>query len=243
MLVESQRPAEPGLSYLITKRIMDVVLAAISLVVLSPLILIIALVIKLESPGPAFFLHQRTGQNRRRSNLSHKGGERRSEDRFGRQFELLKFRTMFTDSKERFPKLYEYNYTAEEFRSLIVGKPFPGGESGKLDPRVTKIGGWLRRSSLDELPNLWNVLAGDMSMVGPRPDIWQHIRYYPEDHLVKLQSRPGLTCIAQIMGRGNLTFIETNEHDLAYLSERSFLTDLRILVKTAKSVLLREGAF
>jgi lipopolysaccharide/colanic/teichoic acid biosynthesis glycosyltransferase len=150
---------------------------------------------------------------------------------------------MYSDAKELFPEMYEYNYTAEEFRTLIVGKPFPGGESGKLDPRLTKIGSWLRRTSLDELPNLWNVLQGEMSMVGPRPDIWQHIRYYPEEHLVKLRARPGITCIAQIKGRGNLTFLETNEHDLVYLSEQSFLTDLRILVKTAKSVLLREGAF
>jgi lipopolysaccharide/colanic/teichoic acid biosynthesis glycosyltransferase len=243
MLVESQRPAEPGLSYRMTKRAMDVVLAAISLVVLSPVILIIAVAIKLDSPGPVFFLHERVGQNRRWSNLPHKGGDPRRDDRFGRQFKLIKFRTMFTDSKELYPELYEYHYTAEEFRSLIVGKPFLGGESDILDPRVTKIGHWLRRSSLDELPNLWNVLKGDMSMVGPRPDIWQHIRYYPEEHLVKFRSRPGITCIAQIMGRGNLTFLETNEYDLDYLSEQSFLTDLRIMLKTAKSVLLREGAF
>lgn len=147
------------------------------------------------------------------------------------------------DAKHLYPEYYSYDYTKEEFATLRVGNPILGAKTTDVDPRLTRIGKWLRRTSMDELPNFFNVLAGDMSLVGPRPDIWQHIRYYSEEHLKKLKIKPGITCIAQIKGRGKLTFLQTNEYDLDYLKNRSFFIDLWVILKTIKTVLTREGAF
>lgn len=147
------------------------------------------------------------------------------------------------DAPEVYPELCNYDFSQEEFESLIVGRSFVGREKEKDDPRITRIGNYLRKTSLDELPNLYNVLKGEMSMVGPRPDIWQHIQHYPKSHLKKLKIQPGVTCIAQIMGRGSLTFLKTNQYNLQYLECRSLKNYFRILLKTAKSVITREGAY
>ena len=110
------------------------------------------------------------------------------------------------------------------------------------DPRVTRFGLWLRRTSLDELPNFWNVLKGDMHLIGPRPDIEENIRYYRKEHLRKLDVKPGATGPAQVNGRGSLTFHEINEFDVQYVETRSLMTDLRILFKTISVVLKGAGA-
>ncbi len=226
------------------KRVLDIAVSLPIFLLSLPVLAIIALAIKLDSPGSAFFLHERTGIDRRKSGQSsYSGDERRKFNRFGKQFRLVKFRTMYQDAPERFPELYSYQYSKEQFDSLIVGQPFVGGDSGQADPRVTRVGNFLRKTSLDELPNFINVLQGSMSVVGPRPDIWQHIRYYPESHLEKLKRKPGVTCIAQIKGRGKLTFLKTNEYDLEYIRKQSVWTDLRIIAKTVKTVLTRDGAY
>lgn len=150
---------------------------------------------------------------------------------------------MYYDSKQRFSELYKYDYTNKEFESMTVGKPFPGGNSTKTDPRLTRVGRWLRKTSLDELPNFINVLKGDLSIIGPRPDIWQHIRYYPKHHLEKFKVKPGITCLAQIKGRGKLSFLKTNEYDLEYIQNPTLLKDFEILAKTIIAVFKREGAF
>jgi len=205
-----------GLGYKIVKRTLDVVISLVVLIISSPIILLIAIIIKIFDPGPIFFKQYRIGL-------------------LGREFLLYKFRTMYKDAKERFPELYEYNYSEEELGILPVQR--------KDDPRVTRVGKWLRSTSFDELPNFINVLTGDMHLVGPRPDIWEHIRRYPKDHLQKLAIKPGITCIAQINGRGKLSFFQTNIYDLEYLENRSLTLDFKILYKTILVIIKRDGSF
>ncbi len=161
---------------------------------------------------------------------------------------------MYADARERFPELYAYSYDPEELHSMpikvLVSTKNPAqGEgvqpaAGLLDdPRLTRVGRFLRRTSLDELPNFINVLRGDMHLVGPRPDIVENIRYYEKRHLVKLDVRPGVTGLAQVQGRGNLSFHETNEWDVEYVRNRSVWLDLKILLKTLWVSLRGDGAF
>ncbi len=232
-------------AYRAIKRLMDVALAIVGLAIFSPVMLLIAIAIRLDDPGPALFRHVRTGRDRRKNSAPPDAvSERRKNNLFGEQFVLWKFRTMVHNAEERYPELFAFEFTKEEFESLFVGQPIPGGNPDEQDdPRVTRVGRWLRKTSLDELPNFINVLIGDMSVVGPRPDIWQHIRYYPEAHREKLKIKPGVTCVAQTRGRGKLTFLKTNEYDLKYYRNRSLFNDVWIIAKTIKTVLLREGAY
>jgi len=246
-----------GLGYRIARRTLDVIGSLIVLAAASPLMLVIALLIRRDSPGPVLFRHRRIGINRRRQEAGRgHGGESREHDRYGKPFTLYKFRTMYSDAKDRFPALYTYDYSLEELASLpikvLVGRkqdPRTTQEArtgdGQLevdDPRVTPFGRWLRKTSLDELPNFINVLRGDMHLVGPRADIVENIRYYPEHHRAKLDVRPGVTGLAQINGRGRLSFLQTNEYDLAYVRHRSLALDLRIIAKTILVTLRGDGA-
>jgi lipopolysaccharide/colanic/teichoic acid biosynthesis glycosyltransferase len=232
-------------AYRFVARSLDVVVSTAALVVLTPVMLAIALLIRLDSPGPAVFRQVRQG--RRRPGVE--------EERFGRPFTLYKFRSMFTDARECYPELYAYEHTDEELRTLPikilvsrkcrpedVSELADGGTGMIDDPRITRVGRFLRRTSLDELPNFLNVLRGDMSLVGPRPDIVENIRYYSEDALGKLDVRPGITGLAQIKGRGTLPFETINEFDLEYVRNRSLRLDLEILWKTIPVLLSREGA-
>jgi lipopolysaccharide/colanic/teichoic acid biosynthesis glycosyltransferase len=151
--------------------------------------------------------------------------DRRRHDLCGQPFVLYKFATMYPDARARFPKLYEYSYTREEIHRLRFKVPD--------DPRVPEWAQWLRKTSLDELPNFMNVLRGDMTLVGPRPDIPEMTQYYTAEQRLKLRVKPGITGLAQIMGRGNLTFQQTLAYDLQYVRNRSLLLDLKILYATA----------
>ena len=139
------------------------------------------------------------------------------------------------DAKERFPELYAYKYTPDELRTLKF----------KIDndPRVTPQGKWLRKATLDELPNMWNVLTGKMALVGPRPEIPEMLQYYKGDMLKKFTVRPGVTGLAQISGRGRLGFHETVAYDLEYVHNRCLRLDLIILFKTLWLALRHDGAF
>jgi lipopolysaccharide/colanic/teichoic acid biosynthesis glycosyltransferase len=168
------------------------------------------------------------------------GAERRSRDRrrrdmAGRPFTFVKFRTMYVDARQRFPELYRYRYTEEEIRTMKF----------KLDPdpRLTRVGRVLRKTSLDELPNLWNVLTGGIALVGPRPEIPEMTPYYTEQQRLKFRVRPGVTGLAQIHGRGRLTFQETVGWDVEYVRRRSLGADVSILWQTAIAVMRRDGAF
>jgi len=233
----------------------DVVVAGTGLLVTAPLMILIAILIKLDSPGPALFRHTRIGENRRRGEPHpYAGPHKRGENLFGKPFTLYKFRSMYTDARQRFPELYAYTYDDHELHSMpikvLVSTKNPSTDPRQqpasallADPRLTRVGRWLRRTSLDELPNLVNVLLGDMHLVGPRPDIFENIRYYEKQHLVKLDVRPGVTGLAQVQGRGNLSFHETNEWDVEYVRKRSAWLDLKILGKTLWVSLRGDGAF
>jgi len=194
----------------LVKAVSDRVLAAIGLVLISPLLALIALAVRLDSPGPALFRQPRVGRG-------------------GRPFTFWKFRGMYVDARARFPELYDYNYSAAEIQELRFHPD--------QDPRVTRVGRFVRRTSLDELPNLINVVLGDMSLVGPRPEIPELLPYYGAAAAEILSVRPGITSLAKLVGRDDLTFEQTLALDRRYLRERSLALDLRLLFGTARMVL------
>ncbi len=194
----------------VVKDVADRVLAAIGLALVSPILVAIAIAVRLDSPGPAFFLQTRIGRD-------------------GRPFRFWKFRGMYIDARERFPELYDYRYNAEQVRELRFHPP--------VDPRVTRVGRFIRRTSLDELPNLVNVVLGDMSLVGPRPEIPELMPYYGTSAKLILSVKPGITSLAKLLGRDHFTFQETLELDLRYVRERSLKTDFAILLGTVWLVL------
>ncbi len=198
------------------QRTIDIVVAATMLIITLPMIIFLGLLIRWDSPGPALFHQWRVGKD-------------------GKLFRFCKFRTLYVDAKTRFPHLYAYKYSPEEIEQLQFKIP--------NDPRVTRTGRWLRESTLDELPNFWNVLTGDMTLVGPRPEIPEMVRYYDETTKIKFSVKPGVTGLAQISGRGRLKFLHTARYDAEYVTHRSFLLDMQILLKTILKVILRDGAF
>jgi lipopolysaccharide/colanic/teichoic acid biosynthesis glycosyltransferase len=198
------------------RRTIDIVVASLGLLTLWPVMVIIALVIRIGTPGPAIFRQTRLGRD-------------------ARHFTFLKFRTFYADARERFPELYAYQFTAADLekRSFKV----------RDDPRVTPQGRWLRKSSLDELPNLWNVLRGDMTLVGPRPEIPEMLRYYTGDMAEVFRVRPGVTGAAQVFGRAELSIAESIRIDVDYQSRRTVWTDLGIVARTFFVVFRRDGAY
>lgn len=198
------------------QRLLEIGTSLALLLVSLPIMLLIGLIIRLDSPGPALFFQKRLGEA-------------------GKLFTFVKFRTLYVDAREQFPELYAYKYSAEQ----LIDLKFKVDE----DPRVTRCGTWLRRTSLDELPNFWNVLTGDMALVGPRPEIPEMLPYYRGDMLMKFSVRPGVTGPAQISGRGRLSFYDTVAFDLDYVKHRSFRRDIGLLLATLRKVILQDGAF
>jgi lipopolysaccharide/colanic/teichoic acid biosynthesis glycosyltransferase len=193
-----------------------VVIALVALTVSLPLLVLIAIYIRLDSPGPALFRQTRVGKD-------------------FQPFTFYKFRTLFVDAKARFPALYRYEFTPEQLEELQF--------KTEDDPRVTRAGRWLRRTTLDELPNFLNLLKGDVALVGPRPEIPEMVRHHAPEHLIKFSVRPGITGFAQIRGRGRLKFHQTNAYDAEYVRTRSFLLDCKIILSTIKKVVRLDGAF
>lgn len=196
------------------KRAFDLLVAGALLVLLSPLMVGLALIVKLESPGPLFFRQVRVGKD-------------------GRQFTMYKFRTMHAnpgdaEAPSTVPQV-------SDFESYVFD-PLYGGK------QYTRIGAFLRSTSLDELPNLFNVLRGDMSIVGPRPEVPELVAQYPPDYQRRHVVRPGITGLAQVNGRGRLTYHEAMVYDLDYVDRPSFLRDMAILLRTVPTVLSRKGA-
>ena len=221
--------------------------ALFALLVSLPLFLFQYIVIRLDSPGPALFISARTTVSipRRGSELAKVPYLKppASEQEFDpdkyyyhpQLFRFIKYRTMYVDAKERFPELYTYTYSESQFLEKTFKDPD--------DPRITRAGQWLRKITIDELPNFWCVLIGDMRLVGPRPEIPQLLPSYPEDLMVKFSVKPGITGLAQINGRGWLGFRETIAYDIEYIENRTILLDLKILVKTFWYVIAKKGAF
>lgn len=193
------------------RRSFDIGIAAIGLVVFSPLLALVALLIKLESPGPVFFKQKRVGKD-------------------GRLFDVYKFRSMRVagEGEQTVPEVE--NIESFKFRPV------------NFERRVTLIGRTLRACSLDEMPNLLNVLKGDMHLVGPRPDEPELVAQYRPEYHARHKVKPGITGLAQINGRTDLTYQEMMAYDLDYVNEHSFARDIRIMLKTLGVVLRREGA-
>lgn len=198
--------------YRIAKRVLDVTVASIALVLLAPLMLLIALAIKMDSPGPVLFRQVRIGKG-------------------GKPFWFFKFRSMVKNAEQM-------------KRELIPKNEVRGGPVFKMrnDPRITRVGRFLRRYSLDELPQLIHVLHGEMSLVGPRPPLPSEVASYGEWELRRLSVTPGLTCLWQISGRSDIGFHEWVELDHIYIDTMSFWTDLKILLFTVPAVIIGKGA-
>lgn len=197
-------------------RLFEVSVAVLILLLSAPVMGVIAILIRRGTPGPAIFRQRRIGVN-------------------CKPFTFFKFRTHYVDSKERFPEWCAYQYQENELHQVRLQE--------EDDPRVTPQGKWLRRTSLDELPNFWHVLTGDMAVVGPRPEMLEMLPYYTDETINKFSVRPGITGLAQVSGRGDLTFTETVEMDLEYIRTRSVRTDLKILLRTALMVIQADGAY
>ena len=226
-------------------RVFEIVVALIGLVIGLPLILIASVIVRLDSPGPALFRHRRPARSVRmpgrdllsRPDLIPPPGGYRPDAQYcvPSYFTLVKLRTMYADARTRFPAYYAYRFSQENFHSQ-----FP---TIRDDPRVTRAGRLLRRLSIDELPNLWSVVKGDMALVGPRPEAPEVLQYYTPEEMVKFNSKPGITGLAQISGRGLLNWGETIALDLEYVRIRSVSLDLKIIMLTILRVLTRHGAF
>lgn len=208
---KEQPPVGAKKGYLIAKRIFDVVMSLIALVVLSPVCLITAIAIWVEDKGPVIFTQDRNGLN-------------------GVVFRMYKFRSMCINAPEMHKDLLEKNE--------LDGPAF----KLKDDPRVTKVGRFIRKTSIDELPQLINIIKGDMSIVGPRPLPTYETAQCNEYQNQRLLVRPGLTCYWQCSGRNDIPFDEWMELDLKYVREASFLVDIKIILMTVKAVISGKGA-
>jgi exopolysaccharide biosynthesis polyprenyl glycosylphosphotransferase len=195
------------------KRAFDVAATSILLALFSPLFLVVALFIKMEDGGPVFFIQTRVGKG-------------------GRHFRMFKFRSMYLDAERRLQELLNHN---QHFEGVTFKM--------KDDPRVTKVGKWLRRSSMDELPQLFNVLLGDMSLVGPRPPVPREVALYTPAERRRLMTTPGITCLWQIGGRAEIDFSGQVQLDVRYIESQTFWGDVKILLKTIPAVLSGRGAY
>ena len=210
---------------LLIKDAMDVVLSAFALLVLSPLFLVLAVIIKLTSKGPVFFRQERIGQ-------------------YGVPFVFLKFRSMHVSKEADIHKEFVQNFIAGKPGLAVAGANQKSVYKITNDPRVTWIGKFMRRTSLDELPQFWNVLKGEMSLVGPRPPIQYEFDVYDVWHRRRsLEVKPGITGLWQIHGRSRTTFDEMVRLDLQYSRSWSPLLDLKILLQTPRAILTGDGAY
>lgn len=196
--------------YSFFKRFFDILLSFLGIILLSWLFLILAILVKLTSKGPVFYVSERIGKNQK-------------------PFKIYKFRSM-KDGADK------------EFDSLLAKSDREGTFKMKNDPRITKFGKFLRRTSLDELPQLFNVLNGSMSLVGPRPVVQRELDIMTEEQKMRFLVRQGVTCIWQVSGRADTSFDEQLELDLKYLKKRGFFYDIWLLIRTIPAVICHKGA-
>ena len=212
LIVKRDELVNDDMIYLTLKRLMDIVGASLGLLIASPIMLIVAILIKLEDPkGPIFFSQIRNGA-------------------YPMTFKMYKFRSMYIDAEERLQDLMHLNEQSGPAFKI------------KDDPRITKIGKFIRKTSLDELPQLFNVLKGDMSLVGPRPAIPREVEQYTDYQKQRLFVKPGLTCIWQVSGRNNIGFDEWVELDIEYIKTRNLWLDIKLILLTIPAMLGDENA-
>jgi len=211
-LVELTTPTLRG-GQLIVKRFVDLIGASLGMILATPVLLVVAALVKLDSSGPVFFRQNRVGRG-------------------GRLFKIFKVRTMVAGAEERREELFGQNIYRDRRLLKVV-----------RDPRLTRLGGWLRRTSLDELPQIFNVLKGEMSLVGPRPPIPSEVDLYEAHHYARFDVKPGMTGPWQVTGRNNVTdFEQVVALETSYIRTWSLLRDVVILLKTIPAVLGRQGA-
>jgi len=198
----------------VLRRAIDIGATLVALILLSPVFLVAAIAIKATSRGPILFKQERVGQ-------------------WGRRFKMLKLRTMGTNAEAKKTELQAaVNGALDGVRFKI-----------KNDPRITPVGRILRKFSIDELPQLWNVLVGDMTLIGPRPPVWREVALYDPRALRRLEVKPGLTCLWQISGRSDLSFEQQVDLDIQYIDKTQPVDEVKILVRTIPAVLSGKGAY
>ncbi len=214
------RPVPYRVSCRYIKRVMDLLITLLALPFLLPLMAVIALFVRLDSPGPALFKQKRVGKN-------------------GRLFEIYKFRTMHCDLDDSyhrsFMKAFVKGEIGQSSDAKKVYKPF-------TDAQVTRVGRFLRKTSLDELPQLFNVLRGEMSLIGPRPNVVWEVEAYKRWHMERLSVLPGITGLAQVNGRSSINFDTIVRYDIEYVKRQSVWLDVQILWKTFTSIVEKRGA-
>ena len=195
------------------KRLMDIVLAVLALILGSPIFLLTAALVKLTSPGPIIFSQVRVGK-------------------YGRHFKFYKFRSMYIDAEARKAELLKLNESGDG----VIFKM-------KRDPRITPVGRFIRKFSIDELPQFFNVILGDMSLVGPRPPLPAEVRTYSLEERKRLNITPGITCLWQVSGRSELPFQKQMALDKEYIASRSAWKDFLILLRTVPAIISGKGAW
>lgn len=198
--------------YEVIKRLIDIVCSFLGAIVLSPLFIIIAIIIKITSKGPVFFSQKRVGKN-------------------GKEFYMYKFRSMVVNAEDLKEKLATQNEMSGPMFKM------------KDDPRVTKFGKFIRRTSIDELPQLWNVFKGDMSLVGPRPSLPKEVAKFEKWMCKRLEVKPGLTCYWQVSGRNNIDYEEWMKLDIRYIDERNTFIDIILIFKTIIVLFRNKNAY
>ncbi len=206
-------PLRSAVAYEVTKRAIDIVLAGSALIVLSPVLCVCAILIKLTDWGPVLFYQTRVGRN-------------------GKEFRCYKLRSMVPHADRLKSSLAKLSHHMDSRTFKITN-----------DPRITWVGKWLRRLSLDELPQLWNIVVGDMSVVGPRPPVPAEVRLYSARDRRRLDVRPGLTCIWQVSGRADIPFEQQVQLDIDYIEKRNLWLDLKLIAWTVPAVVSGRGAY
>ena len=215
VLEQKEKKTFNEITYSFLKRTVDITASATALLLLSPVFLVTSLAIRKDSDGPAMFTQKRIGKD-------------------GKLFEIYKFRTMVPDADKKLFEMLEKDENAREEYKL--------NKKLKHDPRITKVGNFLRKTSIDELPQLINVLKGDMSLVGPRPYLPREIKDMGEYYDTIIESKPGITGLWQVSGRSNTTFEQRLEFDKEYSENKGFLYDMGLLTKTVGVVVKKNGA-
>lgn len=210
------RVTAPWRTSVALKRIVDIVGGTVAFLITLPLLLIACVAVMIESPGPPFFVHRRIG-------------------RFGRELRVLKLRTMVPNAEQHLERLLSSD--------PVAVADWNGLYKIRHDPRITRVGKVLRKLSIDELPQLVNVLLGQMSLVGPRPIVLEEFERFGANRSILVSVRPGLTCLWAVSGRGDLPYEDRMRLELSYVLRWSFWLDARILLKTIPAVLRRTGAY
>lgn len=223
-------------AYFACKRLLDIAVSLTGMIILSPVMVIIYLLIKFDSPGNPIYVQERVGTELKNINGKNVWVQK--------NFKMYKFRSMRTNSTSKIHQQFIQAYIAGDETQMAELQQAKASENNKFklngDPRITKIGKFIRKTSLDELPQLYNVLVGDMTLVGPRPPIPYEVALYRPYHLKRLNTKQGITGYWQVNGRSSTSFEEMVQLDTEYIKKQSFWLDMSILFKTVAEVFIKQ---